>query len=85
MGAPAKFFGESSYKNFLDYWHYDNHKSILNNKSKIEKVMNKEDKHQFIIPLPCWLARFIQNLYITPQSLIIKPGKNDRLVFDASH
>ena len=47
--------------------------------------MNKENKHNYLLPLPCWLARFIQNLHLTPQGLVIKPGKNDRLVFDASH
>ena len=84
-GAPAEFMGESSVENFLDYWRYGNHKSVEHNKLKIEKVMNKEDKHRYLIPLPCWIARFIPNLHITPQGLIIKPDKNDRLVFDASH
>ena len=84
-GTPAKFFGESSYKNFLDFWHYGNHKSISNNKNKFEKVMNKEDKNHYLLPLPWWLAQFIQNLHLTPQGLIIKTGKNDHLVFDASH
>ena len=73
-GAPAKFFGDSLYKFFLDFWRYGNHKSISNNKNKIEKVMNKEDKHRYLLPLPCWLARFIQNLHLTPQGLIIKTG-----------
>ena len=49
-GAPVKFFGESSYENFLNCWRYSNHKSILNNKTKIEKVMNKEDKTQILNP-----------------------------------
>ena len=47
--------------------------------------MNKEDKHRYLLPLPCWLVRFIPNIHITPQELVVKPGKNDRLVFDASH
>ena len=85
VGSPAKFLGESSYKNFLEFWRYGNHKSISNNKIKIEKVMNKEDKHRYLLPLPCWLARFIPNLDLTPQGLIIKTGKNDHLVFYASH
>ena len=84
-GAPAKFSAESSHENFLDYWRYGNHKSVSNNQTKIEKVMNKEDKHRYLLPLPCWLVRFVPNLHLTPQGLIIKPGKNDRLVFDASH
>jgi len=37
------------------------------------------------MPFPSWIARFIPNLHLTPQGLVIKPGKNDRLVFDGSH
>ncbi len=84
-GAPAAFHGESSVQNFLDYWRYGNHVSVNSNKAKIEKVMNKEDKHRYLLPLPCWLARFIPNLHVSPQGLIVKVDKNDRLVFDASH
>ena len=49
-----------------------------------EPAMNKEDRNQFIIPLPSWLTRFIRHLHITPQGLVIKPGKNDRLIWDGS-
>ena len=52
-GAPAGFHGESSVKKFLDYWRYGNHVSVNSNKAKIEIVMNKEDKHQYLLPLPC--------------------------------
>ena len=85
LGAPAAFAGESSVQNFLDYWRYGNHASVNLNKAKIEKVMNKENKHKYLLPLPCWLARFIPNLHISPQGLIVKIDKNDRLVFDASY
>eukprot|EP00957_Ditylum_brightwellii_P031979 2424571-Ditylum_brightwellii.AAC.1 len=48
-------------------------------------MMNKEDKHCYVILLPNWLARFIAHIHVTPQGLIIKPGKNDCLVFDGSN
>ena len=51
-GAPAEFSAESSYENFPDYLHYGNHKFVSNNKLKIEKFMNKEDKHHYLLPLP---------------------------------
>ena len=47
--------------------------------------MNKEDKHRYLLPLPCWLARFIPNLHVSPKGLIVKVDKNGHLVFDASH
>ena len=46
--------------------------------------MNKEDKNQYLIPLPNWLSRFIPNLHLTPQGLLVKKDKNDRLVWDGS-
>ena len=46
--------------------------------------MNKEDKNNYVIPLPHWLARFIQHLFFTPQHILEKPGKKDRQIFDGS-
>ena len=46
--------------------------------------MNKEDRNQFLLPVPSWIARFIPNLHLTPQGLLSKPGKNDRLIWDGS-
>eukprot|EP00957_Ditylum_brightwellii_P071380 5426556-Ditylum_brightwellii.AAC.1 len=51
---------------------------------KVMKAMNKEDRSCYLIPLPCWMTRFIPHLHVTPQGLIIKTGKNDMLVFDSS-
>eukprot|EP00957_Ditylum_brightwellii_P060279 4577840-Ditylum_brightwellii.AAC.1 len=51
---------------------------------KVRKVMNKEDRNCYLISLPCWMTRFIPHLHFTPQGLIVKHGKNDRLVFDGS-
>ena len=46
--------------------------------------MNKEDRNQYVLPFPNWLARFVKNLHLTPQGLLQKPGKNDRLIWDGS-
>eukprot|EP00957_Ditylum_brightwellii_P069616 5287842-Ditylum_brightwellii.AAC.1 len=46
--------------------------------------MNKEDWNCYLVPFPCWMVRFIPHIHVTPQGLIVKPGKNDRLVFDGS-
>eukprot|EP00957_Ditylum_brightwellii_P199529 15209706-Ditylum_brightwellii.AAC.1 len=51
---------------------------------KVRKVMNKEDRNCYLIPFICWMTRFIPHIHVTPQGLIMKPGKNDRLVFDGS-
>eukprot|EP00957_Ditylum_brightwellii_P171115 13026027-Ditylum_brightwellii.AAC.1 len=44
---------------------------------KIRRVMNKENRNCYLLPLPCWITRFIPHLHVTPQELIVKPGKND--------
>ena len=47
--------------------------------------MAKELKHSYSITLPAWITRFIPNIHVTPQGLLQKDGKNDRLIFDTSH
>ena len=47
--------------------------------------MNKEERNKYVGVLPSWIERFVPHLHFTPQGLLIKPRKNDRLVFDASH
>ena len=83
-GAPHKIYGHSSQQNFYVFKRYGNHASINIQPEKITKAMNKEHKHKYAIALPCWIARFVPNLHLTPQDLVVKEGKNDRLIFDVS-
>ena len=46
------------------------------------KNINTEDIHQYLLSFPNWLARFVENLHLTPQGLLSKAGKNDRLIWD---
>eukprot|EP00978_Attheya_sp_CCMP212_P035536 scaffold155190_cov44-Attheya_sp.AAC.1 len=46
--------------------------------------MNKDERNCYVMVFPCWLSRFIPDMYLTPHSIIVLPGKNDRLVFDGS-
>ena len=47
--------------------------------------MNKEERNKFVGVFPCWLERFLPHMYLTPQGLLVKPRKKDRLVFDAAY
>jgi hypothetical protein len=47
-------------------------------------TMNKEDRKDHVLTFPAWLAEFIPDLMLTAQGFVMLPGKNDRLVFDAS-
>ena len=84
VGFPNYLVAEDTRSNFLDYYRYGNHITIAQNISKVMKTMNKEDKHSYLMTLPSILARLIPDLKLTPQGLIIKPGKNDRLIWDGS-
>ena len=70
-----------TYQNSI-FFRYTNHSSIDKNIEKVLKAINKEDRNQYHISLPNWLARFIRHLHVTPQGLIIKDGENDRLIRD---
>ena len=75
---------ESSHQNFLKYFRYGNHTSIKLSLDKVIKTLNKENRNQYLLPFPNWLARFIPNLHLTPQGLLSKPNKNDILIWDGS-
>ena len=51
-GCPNKFVTHTSHKNLMRFFKYGNHKSIQENLKKTMKTMNKEDRNQFLIPLP---------------------------------
>lgn len=83
-GCPAHFVAETSRENALLYLQMRNGPTIATKLDQVSKTMNKEDKNNFIIPLPHWLASVVPHLFFTPQHCLVKPGKNDRQIFDAS-
>ena len=84
VGCPARFNEEGTHQEFKEMFEYGNHKSLSANIPKVLETMNKEDKKGHVLTLPSWLAPLIPDLMLTPNGLVVKPGKNDRLVFDAS-
>jgi len=83
-GCPAKFVTTTTRTNTLLHWHLLNHTSIQAKLPQVMETMNKEDRNNYVIPLPHWLAHFIPNLFITPQRILEHPSKKDRQIFDAS-
>jgi hypothetical protein len=63
---------------------YGNHPTVSNNIPTVMKTMNKEDRKDHILTFPAWLVPFIPHLMLTPNGFVMRPSKNDRLVFDAS-
>ena len=78
--CPNKMNASSTHETFMDFFRYGNHSSIDKDVEKTRKATNKEDRNQYLVPLPSWLTRFVYNLHVTPQGLLVKKGENDRLV-----
>ena len=50
----------------------------------VTKTMNKEDRHSHLLPVKLWVLHFSPWCRHTAQGMQIKPGKNPRVIFDAS-
>jgi hypothetical protein len=61
-----------------------NSKSFNKNQALVIKTMNKEERYSHILPMDELLCTVSPYCLHTTQTLVIKPGKNDRLAFDAS-
>jgi hypothetical protein len=46
--------------------------------------MNKENRYSHLVPIDQLLCKFLPYLCHTTQSIIIKDGKNDQIVWDGS-
>ena len=64
---------------------YRNYVSIDKNTDKVLKAKNKDEKNNYIIPFPKILTRFIHDPNLTPQSLLIKPRKKYRPIWDETY
>lgn len=83
VGAPARLVAEVTRENVLDYWRRGNNPSIARHLDQTANTLNKEDKHNYVIPLHSHLFRFVPHLMLTPQHMLIKNGKA-RLLADLS-
>jgi hypothetical protein len=83
-GCPNHFVAETTRENMLLHWRRRNGPTIDRKLDQVRKTMNKEDKNNFVIPLPHWITRFVPHLFLTPQHILEKPGKKDRQIFDGS-
>ena len=50
----------------------------------VTKTMNKEDRHSHVLPVKLWVLHFSPWCRHTAQGMLIKPGKNPCVIFDAS-
>ena len=85
QGCPSKLNAETTRENAFHYWQQGNNPSIKRHLLSVMKTMSKEERNNFVIPLPGWLWRYIQHLSYIPQHLLVIAGKKDRMISDCSH
>jgi hypothetical protein len=61
-----------------------NSKSFNDHPELIKKAMNKENRYSYLVPIDVDICRVSAYLRHTIQTLVMKPGKNDRLVWDGT-
>jgi hypothetical protein len=61
-----------------------NSRSFNDNTELVLKTMNKEDRYSHLVPMDETICRFSPHCRHTTQTMVIKKGKNDRLVWDGS-
>ena len=83
-GSPSKLTFDEPLANKSLMIQQGNSKSFNNNPELVLRTMNKEDRYSHVLPLDGQLCAFSAHCPHTTQTLVIKPGKNDRLAFDAS-
>jgi hypothetical protein len=50
----------------------------------VTKTTTKEEKHSHVLPVKLWVLHFSPCCRHTAQGMQIKPGKNQRVIFDVS-
>ncbi len=79
-GCPAQFTFEEPSSNKLDFISHGNSKSFISNPALVCTTMNKEDRYSHLVPMDPILCKVLPYLRHTTQSIVIKEGKNDRIV-----
>jgi hypothetical protein len=61
-----------------------NQKNCVDNPEIVRETLNKEERNHHILCVDRFLAEISPYVRITPQGIIIRPGKNKRIVWDGS-
>ncbi len=83
-GSPAQFTFLEPSSNKLEFISPGNSKTFNSSQAMVQKTMNKEDRYSHLVPMDPILCKLSPYLRHTTQSIVIKEGKNDRIVWDGS-
>jgi hypothetical protein len=83
-GCPAQLTFKEPSSNKLEFISHGNSKSFVENPQRVQKTMNKEDRYSHLVPMDPLLCKLSPYLHHSMQSIVIKDGKNNRIVWDGS-
>jgi hypothetical protein len=83
-GCPSLVQWDEPSSNKFDLLRRGNQKSFDENVAIVDKTLNKEDKHSHLVSLQDWVVYFSPFCRHTSQGMVVKEGKNPRVVWDAS-
>jgi hypothetical protein len=83
-GCPAELKFTEPLSNKLEMIRRGNSKSFNDHPELVKKAMNKEDRYSHLVPIDEDICRVSAYLHHTTQTVVMKPGKNDRLVWDGT-
>ncbi len=81
-GCPAQLTFEDSLSSKVEFISHGNSKSFVENLQLVQITMNKEDRYSHVVlmdPILCKLSPYLRH---TMQSVVIKDGKDDCIVWD---
>ena len=83
-GCPSILHWEEPSANKFKLLQRGNQKTFDENVEIADKTLNKEDKHSHLVPCEDWVVYFSPYCRHTSQGMVVKEGKNPRVVWDAS-
>jgi len=83
-GCPAELMFTEPLDNKLKMIRQGNSKCFNDNKDLVRKTMYKKDQYRHLVPIDEDICRTSAYLCHTIQTVVVKLGKNDRLVWDGT-
>jgi hypothetical protein len=83
-GCPVQLTFEEPLSNKLEFISCGNLKSFVENPQLVQKTMNKEGHYSHLVPMDPLLCKLSPYLHHTMQSIVIKDGKKNRIIWDGS-
>ncbi len=84
QGCPHKLQFTESLHSKHEMMERGNQKNFRDNPEIVRKTINKEDRYSHLVPMDPILCRLSPYLRHTSQGIILKEGKNPRVVWDGS-